>query len=190
MTWLNGTNLMGQTVKKSITLNSEKDRDLLDAIDRVLAEGEFPSFSDFCKQILRQFLFHREDFLAATAAPASVMEQTVPVEAPAAAASPLPSLDLGSLDPGQMGQALQIFQQQLNDLSERITQSDANPERLIQLERELAELRMRVQRLEGQTGGSPNRSGSELRTTASVHRSVDYNHDPLLSRLGPLLEDF
>ena len=146
-------------VKKTVTFTqSDADQVLLKAVEVALAQEQYGSFGELCKQALKQFLGARKSKASA------------------------PNLL-------KFAQQLIELQRQFFDFKEASSVQAAK--RFEGLELQIADLQLQLQQLEAKLEQMPTCSEPEpdCSTTVPIAESTA-QADPLLNRLGSLLEDF
>ncbi|MDX2273753.1 MAG: hypothetical protein NW237_17630 [Cyanobacteriota bacterium] len=155
---------MATTKKITVSFSSADDLELLERIELQVGSLSSGNFSELCKQALRAFL-------------ASTPPATLPGEDSAVGRAESDAVvnEVVLADP-----AIAIMQQQLIALDERLRSLESGQQRLPKLEKELSKLAQAVQALREPSVEAPQPTPAK----------PDYSRDPLLSRLGPLLESF
>lgn len=160
------TRRMSTKSTKSVTFDLESEGELLTAIEAFVSASEFSSFSDFCKQAVQQYM------------------------------SPTPEADSrnghGELspdwaDPVSDSPELAQIQRQILALEQRLQAVTADQVRLDSLESEIAQL---AQRLDQITDRAPDHVTDQGQGQSQAVAQQEEPEDPVLARLGSLLEDF
>jgi uncharacterized membrane protein YccC len=161
---------------KSITffLEEQEDQELWEDIHQAMADPEatYSSFSDFCKQALREYFRGQKQNLHLPQHPSTLTEQDPTPGGTSSAAE--------AVSP-QISEQMAELHSLLSTLRERVEQLHAESHRVQTLEAEVSRLTQRLQDLEPQPLNQPS---------APQPSSPVSPEDPLLARLVTLIEDF
>lgn len=148
---------------------TEADQVLLEAVEAALAERQYGSFSDLCRQALRQFLLSQPQRVIPEA---TELQQTDLQQQVLTLQQQVAHLEK-SLAGVQQVLAFHRLEQQISQLNQQMTQQmDQLRDRLVNLEFKVKE------------------QSAEVELPLQVEPIEPLPPDPLLSRLVPLLEDF